>query len=277
MPPSTLFVVATPIGNLDDITHRAVRVLKEVDIIACEDTRHSRKLFNHYAVTTPQVSLHDHNEHTQTRQLLARLRKGESIALISDAGTPLISDPGYPLVVAAQQNGFRVSPIPGPSALITALSVAGLPTERFVFEGFLPAKSVARRRRLHDLDNDDRTLIFYESSHRILACLDDMCDCLDESRVAVIARELTKAFETLRSGTLNELRLWVREDANNRRGEFVIVVKGAADGGVRSTDAEIKRILTILRTEVALSSAVRLAAQLTGEGRNRVYQLALSL
>ncbi len=277
MPPSTLFVVATPIGNLDDLTHRAVRVLKEVDIVACEDTRHSRILLNHYAITTPLVSLHEHNERIQTRQLMARLRKGESIALITDAGTPLISDPGYPLVVAAQQNGFRVSPIPGPSALITALSVAGLPTERFVFEGFLPAKSVARRRRLHDLDNDDRTLIFYESSHRILACIDDMCDCLDESRMAVIARELTKAFETLRSGTLNELRLWVREDADNRRGEFVIVVKGAADGGVRSTDAEIKRILTILRTEVALSSAVRLAAQLTGEGKNRVYQLALSL
>jgi 16S rRNA (cytidine1402-2'-O)-methyltransferase len=277
MPLGTLFVVATPIGNLEDITRRALAVLKEVDVIACEDTRHSRKLLNHYVISTPQISLHEHNEQTQTRHLLARLQEGESVALIADAGTPLISDPGYHLVATARQSGIKVSPIPGPSALIAALSVAGLPTDRFVYEGFLPAKSVARRKRLHDLARETRTLVFYESSHRIIPCLGDMCDCLGESRAAAIARELTKAFENLRTGSLDELRSWVQADPDNRRGEFVILVKGASKVTVQSTDEEVKRILTILLTEVALNTAVRLAVQLTGERKNRVYQLALTL
>lgn len=208
---------------------------------------------------------------------MVRLQNGESVALISDAGTPLISDPGYHLVATAQQSGIRVSPIPGPSALIAALSVAGLPTDRFVFEGFLPAKSAARRKRLQDLASDTRTLVFYESSHRIVPCIGDMCDCLGESRVAVVARELTKTFESLRAGKLDELRIWVQTEPDNRRGEFVILVKGATKVTAQLTDERIKRILSILLEEVPFNSAVRMASKITGERKNRVYQLALTL
>ncbi len=275
--PGTLFIVATPIGNLEDLSRRAVAVLKQVDVVACEDTRHSRKLLNHYRISTPLVSVHEHNEQTQTRRLLVRLHEGESVALIADAGTPLISDPGYHLVTTAQKNGITVSPVPGPCALIAALSVAGLPTDRFVFEGFLPAKCVARRNRLHELANETRTLIFYESSHRIRSCLDDMGDCFGNTRTVVIARELTKTFETLQTGTLHDLCKWLQADSDNRRGEFVILVQGASKATVPSTNAEIIRILTILLPEVGMSSAVRLTAQLTGVRKNRVYQLALTL
>jgi len=271
-----LYVVASPLGNLSDITYRAVRVLNEVDLIAAEDTRHSRALLAHYGVETRTISLHEHNEQARARTLTFRLLAGESIALISDAGTPVISDPGYRLIAAARAAGVRVSPVPGPSALIAALSAAGLPTDRFVFEGFLPAKAGARRRRLEELTAEPRTLVIYESSHRIEASIGDMRDAFGPERRAVIARELTKTFETLHHDDLAALCQWLADDANQRRGEFVVIVAGAPELEESNT-ADVRRVLSLLLRELSPKIAVRLAAQLTGESRNRVYEMALAL
>lgn len=272
-----LYVVATPIGNLQDITVRALEVLRSVAGVAAEDTRHSRKLLAHYGIATTLVALHEHNERDMTQRLLQRLAAGEDIALVSDAGTPLISDPGFHLVRTARQAGTRVVPVPGASALIAALSVAGLPTDRFYFEGFLPSRQAARRRRLEVLQGETVTLVFYESSHRIRASLADMADVLGVMREATLARELTKTFETIRHGTLADLGAWMDTDSNQQKGEFVVLVQGAsadADGGV---DAAAGRVLSLLLAELPLRQAVALAAKITGVPKNRLYDYGLQL
>lgn len=271
-----LYVVATPIGNLQDMSLRAVACLQSVALVAAEDTRHTRKLFAHYGIATPLQALHEHNEREITGALLARLAAGDDIALVSDAGTPLISDPGFVLVRAAHQAGVRVVPVPGPSALVAALSVAGLPTDRFLFEGFLPARQAARRQRLQALRAQQVTLVFYESSHRIVEALADLVDCLGGARRAVIARELTKTFETVLEGTLAALHDRVRDDAHQRKGEFVVLVQGAeADPG--ALDDAACRTLEILLRELPLRQAASLAARITGVSRNRLYDYGLQL
>jgi 16S rRNA (cytidine1402-2'-O)-methyltransferase len=275
--PGILYVVATPIGNLEDISYRAVSVLRQVDLIAVEDTRHSAKLLNHYGIDSARISLHEHNEQRRIQGIVDRLESGESVALISDAGTPLISDPGYRLVAAACAAGLRVSPIPGACAAIAALSAGGLPTDRFVFEGFLPAKEITRRNRLKTLSEETRTLVFYESCHRILSTLQDLTTCLGEDRPAVIARELTKTFETLKSAGLKMLCEWLREDPNRQRGEFVILVKGIEASRENISTSELERLLSLLLDELPLKTAVRLAAKITAENKNRIYSIALAL
>ena len=271
-----LYVVATPIGNLQDITARALDTLGRVAVVAAEDTRHSRKLLAHYGIGTPLLALHEHNEREQTQSLLARLAAGEDVALVSDAGTPLISDPGFYLVRAARAAGLQVVAVPGASACIAALSIAGLPTDRFVFEGFLPSKQVARARRLQALQDESRTLVFYESSHRIVACLADMVATLGDERQAVLARELTKTFETTRGGSLQELHDWLLADDNQQRGEFVIMVHGKS-GQPESIDAADRHVLQVLLQELPLKQAAALAAKITGLPRNRLYDYGLEL
>ncbi len=273
----TLYVVATPIGNLADMSPRAIETLKSVDCIAAEDTRHSAPLLQHFMIGTKTIALHEHNERERTANLLERLQAGESIALISDAGTPLINDPGYFLVREVRKAGIRVVPIPGPCALIAALSVSGLPTDKFCFEGFLPAKSKNRKNQLELLRQETRTIIFYETPHRILESLEDMLQVFGGEREVVIARELTKMFETVYSATLSELVDWVRNDANQQRGEIVLMMKGAetvpAETGVISVD----HILTILLADLPLKQAVELAGKMTGKRKNDIYQRALEL
>jgi 16S rRNA (cytidine1402-2'-O)-methyltransferase len=273
----TLYVVATPIGNLEDISYRAVTILKAVDLIAAEDTRHSAKLLNHYTIGTPKLSLHEYNEIERTEQLIARLQAGQSIALISDAGTPLISDPGYRLVSGARAAGIRVAPIPGACAATAALSVAGLPTERFSFEGFLPPKSAARKRRLETLAQEPRTLVFYESAHRIISSLSDMRDYFGGSRRGAIARELTKVFETVKTDNLGALFDWTVANKNSQRGEFVVLVEGAAFAKERGCERDLKNVLSTLLTELPLKTSIRLAAAITHQPKNRLYDLALTL
>ncbi len=272
-----LYIVATPIGNLADISQRAVSVLQSVDLIAAEDTRHSGKLLQHLAIGTPCVAFHEHNERDRTGQLIQRLQGGESIALISDAGTPLLSDPGYHLVKAAHGHGINVIPVPGASALLAALVAAGLPTDRFIFEGFLPGKTVARSKYLTGLKNETATLIFYEAPHRILACLQDMAAILGEEREAVLARELTKAYETIRRDSLANLVKWVAADTNQQRGEIVLVVAGASPPADTALSPEVERILAVLLAHLPVKQAAGIAAELTGEKKNRLYEAALRL
>jgi len=272
-----LYVVATPIGNLLDITRRALEVLQSVALVAAEDTRHSRKLLSHYGIGTPMLALHEHNERPATAGLLDRLNAGADIALISDAGTPLISDPGFYLVRAVRQAGLRVVPVPGPAALTAALSVAGLPTDRFIFEGFLPAKQAARRQRLLELQDATPTLVFYESSHRILASLADMLALFGPDREATLARELTKTFETIRQASLAELHAWVAADSDQQKGEFVVLVHGAAKPEAAVIDTATERLLTLLMAELPLRQAASLAAQISGIGKNVLYEYALRL
>ncbi|HEY9198930.1 MAG TPA: 16S rRNA (cytidine(1402)-2'-O)-methyltransferase [Gammaproteobacteria bacterium] len=271
-----LYVVATPIGNRADITQRALKVLGEVAQVLAEDTRHSGALLRSLGISTPLLSLHEHNEQAQVDGVLARLASGHDLALISDAGTPLISDPGYRVVRAARQAGIAVVPVPGPSALITALSVAGLPTDRFVFEGFLPAKRVARRAHLQTLAAETRTLVFYEASHRIQECLVDLGELFGAQREAVVARELTKAFEQVQSGTLAELNDWLAADANRQRGEFVVLVAGAPAVQETEINPEARRVLEVLLRELPVKQAAALAAEITGLRKNALYQLALA-
>lgn len=271
----TLYVVATPIGNLEDMSPRACRVLAEVDLIAAEDTRHSGRLLQHFGIKTPSISLHEHNEAGRVPGLLERLRRGENLALISDAGTPLISDPGFALIRAARAAGIPVSPVPGPCALIAALSVAGLPADRFAFEGFLPAKSAARRKALAALAGETRTLLFYESTHRLAVTLQDAADQLGPERGAVVARELTKLHETLYSGSLAELAEWAVQNAEAGKGEVVLLVKGAAPAPTGELEAD--RLLAILLEELPVKQAAALAARITGDKKNRLYQRALAL
>lgn len=269
-----LYVVATPIGNLGDMTPRAVEVLRQVDRIAAEDTRHSAGLLRHFAITTPMLSLHEHNERQKVAALLQRLGAGESIALISDAGTPLISDPGYVLVSEAQRAGIRVVPVPGASALITALSASGLPTDRFSFEGFLPAKGGSRRKLLESLRLERRTLAFYESPHRILDSLADMVDVFGGARQAVVARELTKTFETIRHDSLGALLEWVVGDGNQQKGEFVLLVHGNEEI-TEGVDPEASRIAELLADDLPIKQAAALAAKISGEKKNALYKFLL--
>jgi 16S rRNA (cytidine1402-2'-O)-methyltransferase len=271
-----LYVVATPIGNLADMSQRAIEVLRQVSLIAAEDTRHSRKLLTHYGIAGRLQALHEHNEREEYPRLIRVLADGRDVALISDAGTPLISDPGFVLVREARKSGIRVVPVPGPSALIAALSVAGLPTDRFRFEGFLPAKAGARRERLDRLRLDSATLVFYESSHRIVDCLADMAACFGAERNATLARELTKTFETVRDGTLAELHDWVEADSNQQKGEFVLVVQGAISDPTALDDAA-RRTLEALLAELPLRQAAALAAKITGVAKNRLYEYGLAL
>jgi len=273
----TLYVVATPIGNLLDITRRALDILQAVSLVAAEDTRHSRKLLVHYGIATPMLALHDHNERTASSGLLRRLEDGADIALVSDAGTPLISDPGFHLVRSVRQAGLRVVPVPGPSALTAALSVAGLPTDRFYFEGFLSAKQAARRQRLLELKDATATLVFYESSHRIRESLGDMLALFGADREATLARELTKTFETVRQTSLAELLAWVEADSDQQKGEFVVLVHGAAKAAAAMIDAEAERVLTLLMAELPLRQAASLAAKISGIGKNVLYERALQL
>ena len=272
-----LYVVATPIGNLQDISERAIATLKGVSRIAAEDTRHSARLLSHYGIDTPMVALHEHNEREITPQLLDRLAAGDDLALISDAGTPLISDPGFCLVRAARAAGFRVAPVPGPAACIAALSVAGLPADHFVFEGFLPTRAAARRRRLEELRNESRTLVFHESSHRIVECLADMADILGGDRHAAVARELTKVFETIESGELAALLVWLQADPNQQKGEFVVLVQGSPAAGNSTLDEATRQVLAVLVAELPLKQAVTLAAKITGLPRNELYAQALAM
>ena len=270
MPAATLHVVATPIGNLGDLSPRAQQVLREVAAICAEDTRRSGQLLAHFGISTPLVALHEHNEPQMAERLVARLLAGESLALVSDAGTPLVSDPGFRLVRAARAAGVKVSPVPGPSALIAALSVAGLPSDRFAFEGFLPAKASARRERLAALAGEPRTLVFYESSHRIEESLADLRQAFGEERPAVLARELTKLFETVLDGTLAELHRRVQDDPDQRKGEFVLVVQGVGEDADARL-AEGRRVHAILARQLPPSTAAKLAAEITGAPRKAVY------
>lgn len=266
----TLHVVATPIGNLGDLSPRALEVLRGVAAICAEDTRHTRQLLAHFGLERPLLALHQHNEEQQAAQLVARLQSGESLALVSDAGTPLVSDPGFRLVRAARAAGIRVSPVPGACAAIAALSVAGLASDRFAFEGFLPARSSARRERLTALAAEPRTLLFYESAHRIEDALQDMVAAFGAERPAVLARELTKLFETVLDGGLADLAARVAADANQRKGEFVVIVEGAGD----DADAKViegKRLYARLSEHLPPSTAAKLAAELSGAPRKALY------
>ncbi len=273
--PGTLHIVATPIGNLGDLSPRAVQTLRSVDAICAEDTRHTRPLLQQAGIERPLLALHEHNEESQSTGLVARLLAGDSLALVSDAGTPLVSDPGFRLVAAARAAGIRVSPVPGPCAIIAALSVAGLPSDRFCFEGFLPAKSAARRARIAELANEPRTLVLYESSHRIEEALDDLITELGPARRAVLARELTKRFETVLDGDLAALRETLAADPDQRRGEFVLVLGGAADD-VAARLANGRRLYARLVQELPPSRAARLAAELSGAPRQALYAAAIS-
>nr|WP_232244947.1 16S rRNA (cytidine(1402)-2'-O)-methyltransferase [Pseudomonas citronellolis] len=270
-----MYVVATPIGNLDDISARALRTLREVALIAAEDTRHSIRLLQHFGIETPLAACHEHNEREQGGRFITRLLAGDDVALVSDAGTPLISDPGYHLVRQARAAGIRVVPVPGACALIAGLSAAGLPSDRFVFEGFLPARTAGRKARLEALREEPRTLIFYEAPHRILECIQDMVEVFGEARQAVLARELTKTFETLKGLPLGELRDWVAADANQQRGECVLLLAGWEAPEEEGIDAESLRVLDLLLAELPVKRAAALAAEITGVRKNLLYQAAL--
>jgi 16S rRNA (cytidine1402-2'-O)-methyltransferase len=266
-----LWVVATPIGHREDLSARAIETLRTVAVIAAEDTRHSRPLLVHHGIDTPLIALHEHNERDAVEAIVLRLSAGESVALISDAGTPLISDPGFRLVRAARAAGIRCIPVPGACAAIAALSVAGLPSDRFVFEGFLPPKAAARRSRMQELASDARTVIFYESSHRVAESLADMRDIFGAAREAVLARELTKMFETVLGEPLAELAARVAADPDQQRGECVILVAGRGEEADAKL-AEGQRIFAILRDELPPAKAAKLAAAISGAPRKLLYE-----
>ncbi|MDJ0904387.1 MAG: 16S rRNA (cytidine(1402)-2'-O)-methyltransferase [Woeseiaceae bacterium] len=271
----TLYVVATPIGNLEDLSPRARQTLAAVDLIAAEDTRHTGRLLSHFGVKTRLLALHDHNEADRADTVIEALRSGQSVALVSDAGTPLISDPGYRVVQAAHDAGLTVSPVPGPSALAAALSVAGLPTDRFCFEGFLPSKQKARRDRLAGLAGEPRTMLFYESVHRVGDCIDDMIETFGEDRLASISRELSKLHEQVRLATLGQLREQLAAGDITAKGEFVIVVAGAVGAGQSSLEAD--ELLKELAGKLPDKEVARIAANVTGEKRNALYKRLLDL
>ncbi|WP_192872201.1 16S rRNA (cytidine(1402)-2'-O)-methyltransferase [Pseudomonas congelans] len=274
--PGSLYVVATPIGNLDDMSVRALKVLREVALIAAEDTRHSARLMQHFGIPTPLAACHEHNERDEGSRFITRLLAGDDVALISDAGTPLISDPGYHLVRQARAAGVQVVPVPGACALIAALSAAGLPSDRFIFEGFLPAKSAGRKARLEGVMEEPRTLIYYEAPHRILECLQDMELVFGADRKALLAREITKTFETLKGLPLGELRAFVESDSNQQRGECVVLVAGWTPPDDEDViGEEARRVLDLLLAEMPLKRAAALAAEITGVRKNLLYQVAL--
>lgn len=281
---SALYIVATPMGNLSDITLRAIEILERVDLILAEDTRHSQKLLHHLNIKKPMVSFHQHNENEKIESIIKELKQGKSLALISDAGTPLISDPGYRLVRLAQDEGFKVIPIPGPCALITALSASGLPTDQFLFAGFLPAKAGERLHALDAFKYDSRTLIFYEAPHRIVDTMQTMKEVFGPEREAVLARELTKTFETIHRGTLSNQLEWL-QDENQQKGEIVILLAGFEAKADKDKDTiETKKIQTnaaeclkILLSELSVNQAVRLAKEITGLPKKLLYKHALEL
>ncbi|EHF3469409.1 16S rRNA (cytidine(1402)-2'-O)-methyltransferase [Proteus mirabilis] len=269
---STLYIVPTPIGNLGDITQRALDVLSHVDLIAAEDTRHTGLLLQHFAINARLFALHDHNEQQKADQLISKLQQGLSIALVSDAGTPLINDPGYHLVNQCRKNGIKVVPLPGACAAITALSAAGLPSDRFCYEGFLPAKTKSRQDCLRDLAQEPRTLIFYESTHRLLDSLADMVTVWGEARYVVLARELTKTWETIQGMPVGELLNWVREDENRRKGEMVLIVEGYQKPQEDHIAPEVLRTLAILQKELPLKKAAAVTAEIYGVKKNALYK-----
>ena len=273
----TLYVVATPIGNLQDITLRALETLKTVDAIAAEDTRHTSHLLSHFAIRKPLIAVHEHNEMKAAAQLIDRLQSGESVALVTDAGTPGISDPGAVVVNACHEAGLPVVPVPGPSAVIAALSAAGIMARGFAFQGFLPATAAQRKRALEAVKMLDTALVFYEAPHRVLTSVADMAEVLGADRKLVIARELTKTFETIHRCRLDEAEGWLREDANRQRGEFVLMVEPAAPAEVSALSEEATRILKLLLAELPLKQAAKLAAGITGLKKNALYDHALQL
>lgn len=269
----SLYIVATPIGNLGDISERAIEILKQSDLIAAEDTRHSKTLLERFAIKTKVKAYHEHNEAQLTSQLIQKIVDGASIALISDAGTPLINDPGYKLVAAAHDNGIKVIPIPGPSAVITALSASGLPTSKFIFEGYLPAKTEARKKFLQELVVESRTLVFYEAPHRIRESIQDMQEIFGSERRIAIARELTKQYEQIVRGPLGDIIGKLDSEEIKIKGEFVIIVDGAQETNV--TEVEVLRINRILSEKLPPKDAAGLTAKITGKKKNEVYQLSL--
>jgi len=272
----TLFVVATPIGHLDDLSPRAKQVLQEVDLIAAEDTRHTGRLLSHFGIKNRQMALHEHNEEKLVSGLIGKLQAGQSIALVSDAGTPLVSDPGYRLLRAAHEQGIHVSPVPGASAVIAALSVAGLPTDRFCFEGFLPAKKSARQSRLQELAEESRTIVCFESVHRIGECLNDLMAAFGPERHAFIGRELTKMHEQCVSGTLLELKCMAEDGQISLKGEFVLALEGRRVTETSTVKIDLNQLLQELAAVLPGSQAVDIVASLTGRARNEVYRLMLA-
>ncbi|MBE3669600.1 16S rRNA (cytidine(1402)-2'-O)-methyltransferase [Vibrio navarrensis] len=272
---ATLYIVPTPIGNLGDITHRAIAVLSTVDLIAAEDTRHTGKLLSHFNIQTKTFALHDHNEQQKAQVLVDKLLAGQNIALVSDAGTPLISDPGYHLVSQCRQAGVKVVPLPGPCAVITALSASGLPSDRFSFEGFLPAKSKGRKDKLLEIAKVERTCIFYESPHRIIDSLHDMLEILGPNREVVLARELTKTFETIQGMPLGDLVDWVKSDENQQKGEMALLIHGYRDSAEDGLPEEALRALTILLKELPLKRAAAMVAEIYNVKKNALYKWGL--
>lgn len=272
-----LYIVATPIGNLQDITQRALDTFAQVDLIAAEDTRHSGLLLSHYGIKKPFFALHDHNEQEKAHILVEKLKQGSHIALISDAGTPLISDPGFHLVRQCREAGIRVVPLPGACAAITALCASGIASDRFCFEGFLPAKSKARKDKLENIAEEDRTLIFYESTHRILDTLEDMQSMLGEERYIVLAREITKTWETITGNTIKNLREWLLEDPNRTKGEMVLIVEGKpkSDNNEEISPQAVKA-LELITEELPLKKAAAIVAELYGYKKNALYQFGLA-
>ena len=272
-----LYIVATPIGNLQDITQRALDTFAQVDLIAAEDTRHSGLLLSHYGIKKPFFALHDHNEQEKAHILVEKLKQGSHIALISDAGTPLISDPGFHLVRQCREAGIRVVPLPGACAAITALCASGIASDRFCFEGFLPAKSKARKDKLENIAEEDRTLIFYESTHRILDTLEDMQSVLGEERYIVLAREITKTWETITGNTIKNLREWLLEDPNRTKGEMVLIVEGKpkSDNNDEISPQAVKA-LELIAEELPLKKAASIVAELYGYKKNALYQFGLA-
>ncbi len=269
----SLYIVATPIGNLGDITQRAIDILKKVDLIAAEDSRRSRVLLDYFAISNNVVSYHEHNEEKQTSQLIEFLKNGKSIALISDAGTPLVSDPGYRLVSSAHDEGITVIPIPGSSAVVTGLSVSGLSCNKFIFEGYLPTRTISRKKYLKSLVSESRTLIFYEAPHRILESIEDMLTVFGSSRLVSITRELTKKHEQISRGTLSSIKLKIETGEIKNKGEFVILVEGNSENHI--ADSEILRINRILAEKVSSKDAIKMTAKITKKKKNDVYKLVM--
>jgi len=272
-----LYIVATPLGNLGDMSQRAIETLRQVDLIAAEDTRHSKKLLVHFGIDRPMIAFHEHNERDRSGEILIQLQAGKQIALISDAGTPLISDPGYHLVRQLHEAGIRVVPIPGPSAVITALCAAGMATDRFCFEGFLPSKAGAREKQLETLSQETRTLVFYESPHRLLEMLRAMLVVFGPERRVTLARELTKTFETIHQDSLAKLVSWVDANPEQQKGESVLVVEGAAERVSERFEVDSQQLLLTLLSYMSVKDAAHHAAQLTGQSKNELYQRALEI
>ncbi len=272
-----LYIVATPIGNLSDITIRAVEILKKVDAVLAEDTRHTKKLFDHYEIDSPLVAFHEHNENEKVDYILAQIGSGKSLALVSDAGTPLISDPGYNLVLEAKKNGISVVPIPGPSALIAALSSSGIESNNFTFLGFLPSKQSARLRLLKTKKSLNETIIFYESPKRILAALMDMLEVFGEKRQVCLAKEITKSFETILNDNLVNLIEYLTSDSSHQKGEFVIIISPVNKVDLDEAQVQLEKILPILCAEMGASQAAKLAAKITGIDKKHCYKRAINL